>query len=288
MPAFVGKLRARGSVLRKSYLTTVAVLALLTALPVQAADDIYAPAKKPFWAGDWSLTIGGLGEFAPRYDGASSRILFGEPLVSLTRAGDVPRFDSQNDNFEFALIDTYSFSAGLVGKLLFKRDSGTSDDLKGLDPVKMGGEVGGFAEFYPVDWMRVRGELRQGIRAHKGIVGEVAADAFYDVTPVIRVSGGPRIQFASKEYFKSYYGVNAQEAQLSGLSEYHPGGGLKSLGAGAAVTWKATDKITTSLYGEYEHLQGAAKKSSLVQERGQRDQFSFGLTATYRFDFTLD
>ncbi len=279
---------ARGSVLRKSYLATVTIFTILTALPVQAADEVVTSEKKPFWAGDWSLTIGGLGEFAPRYDGASSRMLFGEPLISITRAGDVPRFDSQNDNFEFALIDTYSFSAGLAGKLIFKRDSGTSDDLEGLDPVKFGGEVGGFAEFYPVDWMRVRGELRQGIRAHKGIVGEVAADAFYDVTPVIRVSGGPRINFASKEYFKSYYGVDAKEAALSGLSEYHPGGGLKSLGAGAAVTWKTTDKITTSLYSEYERLKGPAKKSSLVEERGKRDQFSFGLTATYRFDFTLD
>ncbi len=274
--------------LRKPYLTAVAILVLLAAVSAQAADDVNVLEKKPFWAGDWSLTIGGLGELAPRYEGASSRMLFGEPLISLTRAGDVPRFDSQNDNFEFALIDTYSFSAGLAGKLLFKRDSGTSDDLEGLDPVKFGGEIGGFAEFYPVDWMRVRGELRQGIRAHKGIVGEVAADAFYDVTPVIRVSGGPRIDFASKDYFKSYYGVDAKEARLSGLSQYHPGGGLKSLGAGAAVTWKATDKITTSLYGEYEHLQGPAKKSSLVEERGKRNQFSFGLTASYRFDFTLD
>lgn len=274
--------------MRKSYLTTATALALFSTLPAQAADDVLVAEEKPFWAGDWSLTIGGLGEFAPRYDGASSRMLFGEPLISLTRAGEVARFDSPNDNFEFAFIDTHSFSAGLAGKLLFKRDSGTSDDLKGLDPIKFGGEIGGFAEFYPVDWMRVRGELRQGIRSHKGVVGEVAADAFYDVTPVIRVSGGPRINFASKDYFKAYYGVDAEEARASGLSEYKPGGGLQSLGLGGAVTWKTTDKITTSLYGEYERLQGPAKNSSLVQERGSANQFSFGMTATYRFDFVLD
>lgn len=274
--------------MRKSYLTTATALALFSTLPAQAADDVLVAEEKPFWAGDWSLTIGGLGEFAPRYDGASSRMLFGEPLISLTRAGEVARFDSPNDNFEFAFIDTHSFSAGLAGKLLFKRDSGASEDLKGLDPIKFGGEIGGFAEFYPVDWMRVRGELRQGIRSHKGVVGEVAADAFYDVTPVIRVSGGPRINFASKDYFKAYYGVDAEEARASGLSEYKPGGGLQSLGLGGAVTWKTTDKITTSLYGEYERLQGPAKNSSLVQERGSANQFSLGMTATYRFDFVLD
>jgi MipA family protein len=34
-------------------------------------------------------------------------------------------------------------------------------------------------------------------------------------------------------------------------------------------------------------LMGAAADSSLVRERGSPDQFLVGVTATYRFDFTL-
>jgi outer membrane protein len=279
---------AGGNKLRHIYMSAAFGLFIASAMPALAADNVVSTEKKPFWAGDWSVTVGGLGEFGPRFDGADSRKFFLEPLFSVSRQGDVPRFDSIRDNIQFAIFETYSFNAGLAGKLLFKRDSDTSDDLKGLDPVRFGGEIGGFAEYYPVDWMRIRGELRQGIRAHKGIVGDVTADAFYDVTPAIRVSGGPRMSFASKDYFKTYYGVDAQEAIASGLSEYNPGGGLKSVGVGGAIAWKATDTITTSLYGEYERLQGPAKKSSLVQERGSANQFRFGLTATYRFDFSID
>jgi len=38
---------------------------------------------------------------------------------------------------------------------------------------------------------------------------------------------------------------------------------------------------------EYRRLLGPAADSSLVQERGSRNQVLVGLSATYRFDFTL-
>lgn len=67
--------------------------------------------------------------------------------------------------------------------------------------------------------------MRHGIRSHEGVVADLSADAFYDVTPEVRVSGGPRASFASKRYFDAYYGVTAAEAAASGLGAYDPGGG---------------------------------------------------------------
>ena len=115
----------------------------------------------------------------------------------------------------------------------------------------------------------------------------MAVDAFYDVTPAVRISGGPRLSFASSDYFDAFYGVSATEAAASGLGEYHPGGGMKSAGVGGAVTWKTTDRITTSLFGEYARLTGPAADSSLVRERGSPNQFTVGLSASYRFGFTI-
>jgi outer membrane scaffolding protein for murein synthesis (MipA/OmpV family) len=153
--------------------------------------------------------------------------------------------------------------------------------------VKLGGEAGAFVEAYPTDWMRVRAEVRRGIRSHDGVVADVAADAFVDVTDTIRVSAGPRASFASKGYMNAWYGVNAAESAASGLAQYDPSGGLKSIGVGGAVTWKTTDRLTTSAFGEYSRLQGAAADSSLVRQRGSRDQLMFGVSATYKFDFKL-
>lgn len=250
---------------------------------VYAAESIQ-PARKHFWSGDWYLKVGAAGLIAPKFEGSNKYRFSAQPLISLGRQGEATRFSSRNDNVSFAVIDNERFRVGVAGKLLFERDH----DINGLKDTKFGGEAGGFVDVYPTDWLRVRGEVRHGIRAHKGVVADIAADAFYDVTPTVRVSGGPRATFASKDYFKTYYGVDAEEAAASGLSEYRPGSGFKSVGVGGAITWKATDTIDTSLFGEYSRLQGPAKDSSIVRERGDRNQFMVGLLATYRFDFSLD
>ena len=240
-----------------------------------------------FWSGDWYLKVGAAGFAAPRYDGAKSYLFQVTPLISLGKAGGTVRFSSRNDNPSFALIDNGAFRAGATGKLVMPRDEGDSDDLKGLTPIKLGGELGAFAEAYPTDWLRVRGEIRHGIRSHHGVVGDVAADAFMDVRPDVRVSAGPRLSIASKDYMQAYYGVKPSQVAASGLAAYDPSGGIQSVGAGAAITWQVNEKIETSAFAEYKRLVGPAADSSLVRQRGDRDQFLIGVTATYRFDFTL-
>lgn len=240
-----------------------------------------------WFRGDWYLTVGATGMMAPDFEGSSDYMFRALPTISLGKAGPEARFSSRNDNISLGLVDDGNVRAGLAGKILFGRDSDDSDDLIGLDPVRWGGEVGGFIEFYPTDWVRVRTEVRHGIRSHDGIVGDLAVDAFYDVTPAIRVSGGPRLTMASSDYFDAYFGVSPAESVASGLAPYDPGGGIKSWGAGGAVTWKVNEQTTTSLFGEYSRLVGPAADSSLVQERGSENQFTIGVSATYRFDFTL-
>ena len=251
---------------------------LLTVSAAQAGEGNW-------FSGDWYLTLGATGLVAPNFEGSKRYMLSAQPIISLGKVGPQARFTSRNDNISLALIDDGSVRAGLTGKLIFSRES--KDELKGLDPVRFGGEAGGFFEFYPLDWVRARAELRHGIRSHNGFVADIAADAFYDITPTVRISGGPRVSFASSDYFDAYYGVNAKEAAASGLSEYHPGGGLKSTGLGGAITWKVTEPMTTSVFTEYSRLMGPAADSSLVKERGDRDQWMFGVSATYRFNFTM-
>lgn len=237
--------------------------------------------------GDWYLTLGAAGIGAPKFEGAKGMAFSVSPIISLGKVGPEARFVSRNDNISLSLYDSGALRAGVAGKLIWGRDSDDFDQLKGVDPVKFGGELGGFAEVYPTDWLRVRGEVRHGIRSHEGVVADLSADAFYDVTDTVRVSGGPRLSAATKDYFDAYYGVDATEAAASGLSAFDPGSGLKSVGVGGAITWKTTENLTTSLFAEYSRLQGPAAKSSIVRERGSKDQFMIGVSAAYKFNFSL-
>ncbi|RWL95848.1 MAG: MipA/OmpV family protein [Mesorhizobium sp.] len=259
-------------------------------IPLAVATGLFtapvAQAGEGSWiSGEWYLTLGATGLVAPNFEGGKKYMLSAQPIISLGKIGPEARFTSRNDNISLALIDDGSVRAGLTGKFIFSRDS--KDELKGLDPVRWGGEAGGFFEFYPLDWVRARAELRHGIRAHNGFVADIAADAFYDITPTVRISGGPRVSFASSNYFDAYYGVNSKEAAASGLSEYHPGGGVKSAGLGGAITWKVTEPMTASVFTEYSRLMGPAADSSLVKERGDRNQWTFGVSTSYRFNFTM-
>jgi len=265
----------------KRLCTVSAVIAMLATVSPGAAQEGMLDSL----SGDWQLTIGASGFFTPKFEGADDMVFSVSPMISIGRAGPAARFSSRNDNISFALVDTGAFKAGAAGKILFERDG--DDIADGIDPVRFGGEIGGFAEVYPTDWLRVRGELRHGIRSHSGVVGDVAVDAFYDVNPAVRVSGGPRASFATSDYFDAYYGISANEAAQSGISAYDPGGGMRSAGLGGAITWQTTENVTTSLFGEYQRLLGPAADSSIVRERGSADQFTIGLSATYRFDFSF-
>jgi MipA family protein len=263
-------------------ITTAMTAAAVLLAPVCAfAEGSY------FWSGDWYLKVGAAGFSAPRYEGAKKHLFQVSPLISLGKAGSTVRFSSRNDNPSFALIDHGAFRAGATGKLVMPRDEDDSEDLRGLTPVKFGGELGVFAEVYPTDFLRVRGEVRHGIRSHDGVVADIAADAFVDVLPDVRISAGPRMTIASKDYMDAYYGVKPSQVAASGLAAYDPGGGIHSVGAGAAITWQVNEKIETSAFAEYKRLVGPAADSSLVRQRGDRDQFLIGVAATYRFDFTL-
>ncbi|WP_374989962.1 MipA/OmpV family protein [Rhizobium sp. TH2] len=263
---------------------TASVSALSAALVLLGST---AMAQEAWWSGDWYVKLGGAGFVAPRFQGDNSYILQGKPLISVGKGDEDVRFISRNDNTSFSLYDNRMIRLGVTGKILLPRDGDTSNDLKGLKPVEWGGELGGFAEVYPTDWMRFRTEIRQGIRSHDGVVGDLAADAFYDVTPTVRVSAGPRLSFATEGYMDAYYGVNAKESAKSGLSKYNPDGGLQSTGIGGAVNWKATEQLETSLFAEYTRLLGPVADSSLVKERGSRDQFMIGVSATYKFNFKI-
>lgn len=238
-------------------------------------------------SGNWYLKVGGAVLSTPKFEGASGSKFAFQPMISLGKAGPSARFSSRNDNISLALMDTGTFRAGATGKLIFRRDGDAHDALRGLSPVRFGGEAGAFAEVYPSDFLRVRAEVRRGIRSHDGVVADVAADAFFDVTETIQLSGGPRVSWASAGYFDAYYGVNATESGATGLGVYSPGSGLKSFGVGGAVTWKTTDKLTTSAFAQYARLAGPAADSSLVRQVGSRTQVTVGASAVYRFDFTL-
>lgn len=232
---------------------------------------------------DWTLEIGIEAGVLPTYEGSSRYMLRPFPLFDIRKAGTPPRFRAPRDGFGFGLYDTGRFRVGPTAKIRFPRREGDDANLRGLG-VDTALELGGFAEYWVTPWLRTRGEVRQGIGGHRGIVSDLTADVVVPLTPQLTVSGGPRLTLATEKAEDPYYSVTASQAVVSGLPVYTAKGGVESWGLGAQARYFWSPQWTTYTYLEYQRLAGDAANSPLVTQRGSRDQVQVGMGVTYSFD----
>jgi outer membrane protein len=255
-------------------------------VPAPAAPATYVPA-----APDWIVTIGAEPRIVPAWAGATDS-KFGLsvfPLFNVRKAGTPPDFSGSRDSFGFSILDLGQFQLGPVGKIIWKRSASSYKELNGLGDVDYAVQAGGFAQFWPVQWLRLRGEVRQGIGGETGVTGDLMLDVVVPAGP-FRFSGGPRMTLQTAAATSPYFSITQAQsigstvAGLPQLAPYNAGGGVYSYGAGALVEYFFNPQWSVHALTEYERLTGSAADSPLVIQRGSPNQFTFGVGATYSFN----
>jgi len=262
----------------------VAAVLLASGIASAQAADFVKPAWAPGAAKEWTVTLGVEGRMTPTFPGSDRYTFLPLPLFDVRRAGTPPRFHSPRDGFGVPILDTGSFRAGPAFKIRLPRRESADSNLNGLGNVDFTVEAGGFVEFWPTQWLRTRGELRQGFGGHHGVVGDLMADLVMPVTPQLTLSGGPRTTLMSDKALDPYFSVNSVQSVNSGLPVYNAGGGFYSWGAGAQARYQWNPTWATYVFVEYERLIGGAGDSPIVTLRGSRDQWQVGVGVTYSFD----
>lgn len=264
-----------------SALTWGSALTLVPAL-AQQVDLRSAEAKAA--PRTWNVSLGvGVG-VAPAFLGAKRGAFAVRPIVSIGRGLGSRWLSVADDSIGIGLIEGDNWRAGVAGKLLWERRASDHAELRGLGNVRFGGELGGFAEFYPLTWLRARGEIRQGLFAHDALMGDIKLDAFTRFGERWIVSAGPRMSFAGRDFTQTYLGVNAAQSLQSGLPQFKAGHGLLSYGATAQVTYQWTPRLETSAFVQATRLAGDAADSPLVKQKGSPNQFSLGSSLRWTFD----
>jgi outer membrane protein len=257
-----------------------AVAQPIMTLPQPAAKLPFLPAT----SGDWTITIGGGGESKPDFEGAKVYTFNPVPIFSIHRAGSSQPFRNPRDGASIALIDFAGFRAGPVGKFKPARAAGSFSDLNGLGDVKFAVEIGGFAEYFPVDWFRTRAEVRRGFGGHHGVVAEFSSDVIMPVLERFSLSGGPRFTLQDTKATAPYFSIDAAQAMASGLPTFDATGGSHAIGAGAQARYQFNPRWEVYSYVEFERLLGSAAASPLVTLRGSPNQTAVGVGASYSFD----
>jgi len=220
-------------------------------------------------------------QFTPQYPGADGSRL--SPLVDVARAkGDQPYdFEAPDESFGIPLITSGGFSIGPSGNLQGKR---RSRDVGGVLPeVGFTVEVGGFAQYTLTPAVRLRGEVRQGIGGHRGLIANVGADYIARRGDDWLFSIGPRLTIGDGRYNRAYFGVTSDAAARSGLPVYDPGGGIEAVGMTAGYIKQFSPRWGIYGYAKYDRLAGDAASSPVVARYGSRNQASGGIALTYSF-----
>jgi outer membrane protein len=265
-------------------------LAAAADLPVPAsqasAASKYAPA-----APDWIVTVGVEGRVVPAWAGASDSkpAVTGFPLFSVRKQGSPPDFPGPRDSIGFSVLDLGQFKLGPAFKVVWERKASSYAALNGLGDVNFAVQAGAFAEYWPVPWLRLRGELRQGIGGETGVTGDLFLDA---IAPLgaWTFSAGPRMTLQSAAANGPYFSITQAQsagsvvAGLPVLPVYRAGGGLYSYGAGTMAQYTFNPQWTAHALIEYERLTGSVADSPLVTQRGSPDQLTYGLGVTYSFN----
>jgi len=231
--------------------------------------------------------VGVGGGYTPDFEGAKRSMLSPVPIFSIRRAGSAESFRGPRDSASIAFIDFGDLRAGPAAKFVASRKANNYPELNGLGDVNATVELGGFVEYFPVDWFRTRGELRQGIGGHHGVVADLSADVIVPVIQRLTLSVGPRFTWESTKATSPYFGIDAVQAMATGLPAFNAKGGAHSAGAGAQVSYRIDPHWEAHAYVEYERLLGDAAKSPLVTLRGSPNQTTVGIGASYAFDFKI-
>ena len=260
------------------------VAALLIPIGASAADTDTRVYVSPTGASDWTVTIGGEGRVEPIFQGSKRDVLLPFPILAVRRFGTPEPFRAPRDGVGIGLFGDNVFQVGPVGQLRTPRLQKFDAALQGLGDVPWAIELGGFAEYWVVPWLRTRVELRQGFNGHHGLVSDIFADAVVRGGTQWTLSGGPRMTLASTPATTPYFGIDAAQSAASDLPLFDAKGGVRSLGAGTQARYFWTRQFATHAFVEYERLTGDAASSPLVEQRGSANQLTIGFGASHSFD----
>lgn len=246
----------------------------LVALPASAQS-----APEPQNQG-WRISVGAAVLAGPEWTGSAQDRVLAVPDIDV-RYGD-RFFASFGTGIGVNLIRSEGFRAGALVRPNFGREE--EDDragLRGMGDIDFAAEPGVFAEA-STGPLQAGVELRQAIGGHEGLVADARLDYRMRLGRTVALSVGPRVRYGDDTHAQAFYGITPAQAARAGLPAFSAGGGVQTVGLGAATVWRVSPAWTLIAFGEAGTLQGDAKDSPLVAVRGQDDYQTVGVALSTR------
>ncbi len=143
----------------------------------------------------------------PSFPGSKDYSGTGRIIFDVYRAGDRQWLTLPNDAASITLYEWGNFRVGAAGDYIMSRTQNDGSAVLGLHDINYTIEVGGFAEFYPVPFLRTRVEVLQGVTGADGLAANLMADFIYRPGPQWQFTVGPRAKFVDDQYNAAFFSI---------------------------------------------------------------------------------
>lgn len=264
------------------------LLAMLTVTTAQAEEAVggLPAAAEPAPAGAPSrfrYQIGLAAGTGPTFAGSSSMgaglrpvtmLQWGRFRLSSSQAGLIegPTDGSRSPGATLSLTDSPRWRSGIG--LRFDNGRSAADDarLAGLPDVERtvrGRVYLSYSPEGPADDQRSLGATLGVDLLNRGGGTVLSLDASRSrrLTPLLRWTHGVGVGMADATYLRSYHGVSAESAALTGLPVYRPAAGISDVHAGTGLTWRFDPRWRVGGALNLSWLTGPAAASPLTARR---------------------
>lgn len=257
-------------------------LALLMFATGRAAADEDMPATPtPGLHGSVGIGVGVM----PEYEGAKDSRTRAMPNINLYYGDSLffTRMTAGANLLRYKTDQGLAITAGPLLGLRHGRDQDNHAALNGLGDIDRALDAGGFVRLRKQGWQAAV-DVRQNVtNTDQGATVNFSAGYGMPLSPKLRLRTQLDATWASSDYMKTFYGIDAAQSAQSGIAEYEAGSGFKHIGASIMADYSINREWAGFASLRYKRLVGDAADSPIVATSGDRDQVSAGIGIKYRF-----
>jgi outer membrane scaffolding protein for murein synthesis (MipA/OmpV family) len=116
---------------------------------------------------------------------------------------------------------------------------------------------------------------------HEGFLFAASAKYFQPVSRPLTLTAGITLTYGSSDYMQTYFGVDANNAARSGLTQFSAGSGIRDIKFPLLAIYSLSPKWHLTGGAVISILTGDASDSPVVDDSGSSTQIYAGLGAVY-------
>lgn len=191
-----------------------------------------------------------------------------------------------NDGADFALFGFSGFSFGPSIRVVGDRDEEDNVALTGLGDIDHTFEVGGFAATKFIDRFLVRAKVRKGVvGGHDGLIVDATGTALLFKVGRVSTSVSAQASWIGNRYADTYFSITPAQSLASGLPVYDADRGMRDMGGSFNAYINIGKRWSLNPYVSYRYIFDGIAKTPIIDQLGDRNQYTVGFHLMRQFEF---